>query len=383
VHVIRLGAYDYITKPLIPEELLLLIRKALLQDANPVGKTQGTKYVKSQKPSSGYLLSDSPESKKLEHQISLVAPTNYSVIIYGESGVGKEGAARMIHEKSARSKKAFVAMDCGAISKELAGSELFGHEQGAFTGAATQKAGHFELANGGTLFLDEIGNLPYEVQTLLLRVIQERVLRRIGGSKVIDIDVRIIVASNESLMESAQTGKFRMDLYHRLNEFMVEVAPLRKRKRDILFFAGYFLKQAAEDLQKTIAGFDIEAAEALLNYPWPGNIRQLKNTVKRAALLSTGNVGIAALPAEILNFEHSQFDLAENGNSYHDEKFDLQHDEEANHKNLKKAGLGAQYDVILSALEKANFNKTKAAEILGIDRKTLYNKMKLINPNEK
>ena len=387
VKVIRLGAFDYVTKPLVPDEILLNIRKALSQDStekNSNGSVSAPKQTRAKNSSLQYLFSDSQQSKNLERQITLVAPTNYSVIIYGESGAGKEGVARLIHDKSSRSTKAFIAMDCGAMSKELAGSELFGHEKGAFTGALMQKTGHFEMANGGTIFLDEVANLPYEVQTLLLRVIQERSMRRIGGTKEMDIDVRIIVASNEQLMESVRKGKFREDLFHRLNEFTIEVPPLRKRKPDILFFANYFLKETAADLQKTLTGFEPEVEEIFLNYPWYGNIRELRNVIRRSALLSNGMVDVKALPFEILNHGHLQFGLTETETPEPKEDHIAEPiSEQLSKPKLKKAALEAEYEVILSALTRANFNKSKAAEILGIDRKTLYNKMKQIKVNEK
>ena len=386
VKVIRLGAFDYVTKTLVPDEILMNIRKALSedgQDKNQNGSAPGPKQARG-KPTMQYLFSDSQQSKNLERQISLVAPTNYSVIIYGESGAGKEGVARLIHDKSQRSNKAFIAMDCGAMSKELAGSELFGHEKGAFTGAQIQKTGHFEMANGGTIFLDEVANLPYEVQTLLLRVIQERVMRRIGGTKEMEIDVRIIVASNEQLMESVRKGKFREDLFHRLNEFTIEVPPLRKRKQDILFFAQHFLKETAEDLQKNLTGLEPEVEDIFLNYPWYGNIRELRNVIRRSALLSNGKVDVKALPFEILNHGHLQFGLPETETSEpKEEHIPEPASDQFSKPKLKKAALEAEYEVILTALTKANFNKSKAAEILGIDRKTLYNKMKQMKVNEK
>lgn len=276
VNVIRLGAFDYVTKPLLPEEILLTIKQALLKggngsvEANGSDAKRATVKAKGKGKDNGYMFNDTNESKNLLRQIELVAPTNYSVIIYGESGAGKEGVARTIHDKSVRAGRPFVAMDCGAISKELAGSELFGHEKGSFTGAVGQKIGHFEMANGGTLFLDEIANLPYDVQVSLLRVVQEKKLRRVGGTKEIDIDVRIIVASNERLSESARKGKFREDLYHRFNEFSIDVPPLRQRKGDIMFFAEKFLQDTASELGRTLKGFNPDVEDAFLKYPWYG-----------------------------------------------------------------------------------------------------------------
>lgn len=401
VNVIRLGAFDYVTKPLLPEEILLTIKQALLkgggsEEGSTDPKRTATKSGRAKIKDNGYMFNDSNESKNLLRQIELVAPTNYSVIIYGESGAGKEGVARTIHDKSSRASKPFVAMDCGAISKELAGSELFGHEKGSFTGAVGQKIGHFEMANGGTLFLDEIANLPYDVQVSLLRVVQEKKLRRVGGTKEIDIDVRIIVASNERLSESARKGKFREDLYHRFNEFSIDVPPLRQRKGDIMFFADKFLQDTSNELGRDLKGFNPDVEDAFLKYPWYGNLRELKNVIKRAALLSIGDmVDSRSLPFEIVNHSKLEFEETPAQNiptetvSARTYESPVQHTPVSNTAddsklqperiNLKKAAQMAEYDMILDALKKANFNKSKAAEILGIDRKTLYNKMKQIN----
>ncbi len=390
VKVVRLGAFDYITKPFIPDEILYIINQALTQ--NDSGTSPETKVAKTKNSPYSYLFSNSVHSKYLQNQIALVAPTDYSVIIYGESGAGKEGIARLIHDKSKRAGKPFVAMDCGAISKDLAGSELFGHEKGSFTGAVGQKIGHFEMANGGTLFLDEVANLPYDTQTLLLRVLQEKVLRRIGGNKETAVDVRIIVASNERLTESIQRGKFREDLYHRLNEFGIELLPLRKRKEDIVFFANHFLKETAAELGKTLSGFEPEVEDIFVSYPWHGNVRELKNVIKRAALLSNGDkVGIKSLPFEILNHSQLEFNISENENMQpgNDAGFqppvtsEQMSRTEFSKPKLKKAAMEAEYEMIMVALTKTNFNKSKAAEILGIDRKTLYNKMKQMRMADK
>jgi len=392
VKVVRMGAFDYITKPFIPDEILYIINQALTTQGEP-GVSAETRVAKTKNSAYSYLFSNSAHSKYLQNQISLVAPTDYSVIIYGESGAGKEGIARLIHDKSKRSGKPFVAMDCGAISKDLAGSELFGHEKGSFTGAVSQKIGHFEMANGGTLFLDEVANLPYDTQTLLLRVLQEKVLRRIGGNKETAVDVRIIVASNERLTESIQRGKFREDLYHRLNEFGIELLPLRKRKEDIVFFANHFLKETTAELGKSLTGFDPEVEDIFLSYPWHGNVRELKNVIKRAALLSNGDkVGIKSLPFEILNHSQLEFNISENENMQpgNDANFhspvagdQITRSGEFSKPKLKKAAMEAEYEMIMVALTKTNFNKSKAAEILGIDRKTLYNKMKQMRMADK
>jgi two-component system response regulator HydG len=294
VDVMKLGAYDYVTKPLFPDEIILSIKKALAKAAAGDDNTTSTITLEEAKKvvraktiitSGQYIFSDSPEFKSILKQIDLVAPTNYSILIYGESGSGKEAIAQEIHKRSKRSDQPFVAIDCGALSKELAGSELFGHEKGSFTGAINQKIGSFEIANGGTIFLDEVANLSYDVQVALLRVVQERKMRRIGGNKDIELDVRIIIASNERLLDAARKGKFREDLYHRFNEFSIEVPPLRERKYDVMIFARHFLKLTNDELNKNIKGFSPEVEAIFQKYVWHGNLRELKNVVKRATLL--------------------------------------------------------------------------------------------------
>ena len=308
-----------------------------------------------------------------------MAPTNYSVIIYGETGSGKEGIAQEIHKRSKRRSGAFVAIDCGALSKELASSELFGHEKGAFTGALFQKTGSFELANGGTIFLDEITNLPYDVQVSLLRVVQERKMRKVGGIRDIDLDVRIIIASNESLWDSARknTARFREDLFHRFNEFAITVPSLRERKEDIKTFASHFLHLTNLELEKNIKGFTPEVETIFQDYIWYGNLRELKNVVKRAALLTDGAyIEAHTLPFEISNFSKLQFDdnTSAQGRSANGADSPAS-DSEKPQESLKGAGMDAEYKMILAVLKKVKFNKTKAAKILDIDRKTLYNKL--------
>jgi two-component system response regulator HydG len=399
VEVMKLGAYDYVTKPLFPDEILLTIKKALAEPSsdNMAIKPNGNSSVSTtvQKPrataySGSYIVGDSPEFATILKQIDLVAPTNFSVIIYGESGSGKEAIAQQIHQKSKRGGKPFVAIDCGALSKELAGSELFGHEKGAFTGALNQKIGSFEIANEGTIFLDEIGNLSYDIQVSLLRVVQERKIRRVGGNKDIEIDVRIIIASNERLWDAARSGKFREDLYHRFNEFSIEVPALRDRRPDIMLFSKHFLRMTNEELGKDVKGFTKEVEDILNNYMWYGNLRELKNVIKRATLLTDGDyVEIKSLPFEITNFYKLQFDSPSiiiptkseqtqllpglNGGS----SINANGGSAISYENkLKTANLDAEYEVILDALKQSNFNKSKAAKMLNIDRKTLYNKMR-------
>ncbi|OJW81275.1 MAG: sigma-54-dependent Fis family transcriptional regulator [Bacteroidetes bacterium 46-16] len=386
VEVMKLGAFDYVTKPLFPDEILLTIKKALSGDSSgekgpskPAAQKNTSTAATSGKAkmpgNENYILGDTPEFLNIIKQIDLVAPTNYSVIIYGESGSGKEVIAQQIHQKSKRADKPFVAIDCGALSKELAGSELFGHEKGAFTGALNQKIGSMEIANEGTIFLDEIANLSYDIQVSLLRVVQERKIRRVGGNKDIELDVRIIVASNERLWDAARNGKFREDLYHRFNEFSIEVPPLREREKDIMLFANHFLELTNKELDKNVKGFSKEVEDIFNNYVWYGNLRELKNVVKRATLLTDGDyVSIKSLPFEITNFHRLQFDtpVAARKSPVENEQ-----SSPGNYENkLKSANLDAEYEVILDALKQANFNKSKAAKLLNIDRKTLYNKMK-------
>jgi two-component system response regulator HydG len=320
------------------------------------------------------LIGQDPETAKIYRQIEMVAPTNYSVILYGESGTGKEVIAKTIHEASKRKGKPFIAMDCGTLSKELSGSELFGHVKGAFTGAVTDKEGHFEMANGGTLFLDEVSNLPKDVQASLLRVIQERKYKRVGGTKEMDVDVRIIVASNENLQEAYQKGKFREDLYHRFNEFSINLPPLRKRKDDIPLFAQFFLDRTNEELQKNIEGYDDEVIDMFLNYAWPGNLREFRNVVRRAVLLtSSGTINAKVLPWEITQ-STQQFDSTPHSV---EEPAASTNGSAVKEVDLKDAAAKAEYETIMNVLKEVNFNKTKAAEILKIDRKTLYNKIKI------
>lgn len=379
VELIKLGAYDYITKPLYPDEILNTINKAIDMQA-ALNQNVASETVKKEKPKSlqldttEFVVGQSPASKELMKQISLVAPTSYSVIITGESGTGKEFVAKNIHLNSPRKDKPFIAMDCGSLTKELAGSEFFGHEKGSFTGALYTKIGHFEMANGGTLFLDEVGNLSYEIQAALLRTVQERRIKRIGSTKEIDLDVRIIVATNENFVEAMQNGRFREDLYHRFNEFSIHLPPISQRGKDIMAFAHTFLAVANEELGRNVQSFSKEVEECFLTYNWPGNVRELKNVVRRATLLTeTEEIQLKALPLEISTYaKAAAIESAVENSIMRSTKLNKPRD-------LKNAALEAEYDTILNVLREVNFNKTKAAKILNIDRKTLYNKMKSID----
>jgi two-component system response regulator HydG len=379
VELIKMGAYDYITKPLYPDEILNTINKAfethyaLVEEKTAsISKEKSSKENKKKAFAGEFVAGTSKASKELLRQIELVAPTGYSVIIMGESGTGKESVAKSIHLNSPRYNEPFVAMDCGSLTKELAASEFFGHEKGSFTGALYTKIGHFEMANGGTLFLDEVGNLSYEIQAALLRTVQERKVKRIGSTKEINLDVRIIIATNENLQEGIQKGKFREDLYHRFNEFSIYIPPLRDRGNDIILLAEHFLRIANEELGRNVSSFSPEVIECFMNYRWQGNIRELKNVVRRATLLTEGNeILTKALPLEISNYKMPVYE-------YNNNHAELGEVKEPRH-DLKNAAQEAEYETILKVLREVNFNKTKAADILNIDRKTLYNKMKSIN----
>ena len=399
VEVMKMGAYDYITKPLFPDEILVTIKKALesASQENEVIQTQpsagSSTEEKVERPamakertpsitvSRDYIFGDTPVFKQILQQIDLVAPTNYTVIIHGESGSGKEAVAQEIHKRSKRKSKPFVAIDCGALSKELAGSELFGHEKGSFTGALNQKIGSFELANTGTIFLDEVANLSYDIQVSLLRVVQERKMRRVGGVKDIELDVRIIIASNERLWDAVRRGKFREDLYHRFNEFSIDIPPLRQRPDDIMLFANHFLQQTNTELGKNIRGFSPEVENIFRTYVWYGNLRELRNVIKRATLLSDGHeIDATSLPFEISHFNKLQFDKQPEPAATNTIPTTVSEIAESprtiSETTLKGASIDAEYEMILKALKKVNFNKSKAAKLLNIDRKTLYNKMK-------
>jgi two-component system response regulator HydG len=378
VEVIKLGAFDYITKPLIPDEVLSILNKLLTKGEEKTAEDQpketGTGAKK--KFSFDFYTGKSPASVFLHEQANIIAGTNYSVLLYGESGTGKEVIASMIHDLSERSHKPFVALDCGTLSRELAGSELFGHVKGSFTGAIQDKEGHFELAEGGTLFLDEVGNLSAGVQAALLRVIQERKFKRVGGNKETPTDVRIIVASNENLNEAYRKGKFREDLYHRLNEFSIYLPPLRERREDIMPLADFFLEQSNKETKKNISGFNEDVLNIFMEYSWPGNLREFRNVVRRAVLLTQPEAKIAAtsLPQEIVHHtpaNHTPYDQP----MHHFEG--LTHPETFPNKDLLKgAASRAEFYTIMSVMQQVNFNKKKAAELLKIDRKTLYNKLK-------
>lgn len=356
VLTMKSGAADYLSKPIQPDELLKKINEAL----NPVSTLSAGKPITDSKLehtdfAEKYIEGGSEAIRQLYNYVDLVAPTPMSVLIFGASGTGKEYIAHRIHRQSKRADKPFLAIDCGSIPKELASSEFFGHLKGSFTGALTDKAGAFEEVNGGTLFLDEIGNLSYDVQIQLLRALQERRIRRVGGTEEIKVDIRLICATNEDLSAAIEKGTFREDLYHRINEFTLKMPSLSECREDIMIYANFFLDQANKELDRHIVGFDAASTVALQAYSWPGNLRQLKNTVKRATLLTqTDFITQTDLDPDVLQIYSATNDDV---NALHDEK--------------------AEKERIIHALQHTNNNKSKAAKLLGIDRKTLYNKLRL------
>lgn len=349
VKAIRMGVYDYITKPVNPDELLMILQEALQQKDKTSNTPSGN---------DNFIEGVSPASQQINEYTRLIAPTEMSVIIEGESGTGKEQAARKIHLLSNRASGPFVAIDCGTLSTELAASELFGHVKGSFTGALNNHRGQFEAANGGTLFLDEVGNLSYEVQVKILRAIQERVIQPLGSSKQITVDVRIVTATNDELANSVKAGKFREDLYHRLNEFKIKLPALKERGEDIALFITHFIEQANKELGKTIKGLSDDVTELFYKYDWPGNLRELKNIIKRAVLLTnTPLIAMTALPDEMV----------------------LSVEQINNDKDLKLMQENTERELIIKTLKEVKYNKSKAAKLLNIDRTTLYYKISRYN----
>lgn len=386
VLAMKSGAADYIAKPVQPDILLQKINDALqaASVATPVSQpvsaasapvSTAFTSVSSHSPHTSasasstnaaasdttanasdsasvpkYLEGRSEASCQLYDYVRLVAPTPMSVLILGASGTGKEYVARRIHELSARKGKPFFALDCGAIPKDVAASEFFGHKKGAFTGADADKRGAFEVANGGTLFLDEVGNLSYDVQVQLLRALQERRIRPVGGDRELTVDIRLVCATNENLEQAVAEGRFREDLYHRINEFTIYMPQLRERGNDIFLFADLFIRQANAELQRQVDGLDAAAAELLVQHSWPGNLRELNNVMKRAVLLARGRQITAA------ELQQAMGPVRQNAvPTLHNEADERQRIEEA--------------------LRQTGGNKAKAARLLGIDRKTIYNKM--------
>lgn len=368
VRSIKIGAFDFVSKPIIPDELLKIIALALNSDASSDRvKTSQALQV----DHNNYVIGQNAAMNQLWQHLELVSPTQMNVVIYGESGTGKEQLARSLHALSRRSSKPFIAVDCGALATELAASELFGHAKGAFTGAHAAKIGLFEQSDGGTLFLDEIGNLPYEIQVALLRVVQEGRVRRVGETTDIQVNVRLVAATNEPLNELIVQGKFRNDLYHRLNEFELHIPPLRDRLVDLQAYCDHFVEAACNEFNKPHAKLSDTVLDVFHAYTWPGNLRELKNIIRRAVVLSSGE-GLTTqdLPS---SFKTS----IETDDNVDQVKSGLQNESPATAlRGLKSHNQAAEKQLILDALELSRFNKKKTAEYLGIDRSTLYKKMK-------
>lgn len=354
VECIRSGAHDYMAKPLNPEEVLKKIRMFQITEEKPSAQSRLSSNDINQKI--GFIRGNSEEFKKVYEYVDLVAPTNLSVFIKGDSGVGKEHIARLIHEKSHRVTGPFVPVDCGVTSKELSASDFFGHIRGSFTGAIQDKKGYFVDANKGTLFLDEVGNLSVDTQMQLLRVLQEKKIKPVGANKEIPVDVRVVTATNEDIEKAIASCRFRSDLFHRLNEFIIQVPTLEKCKEDISLFAHHFLQMANKEIHKNIIGFDEETLELFQSYQWPGNLRELKNAVFRLTLVSQDQI----IKADVL--KETMPDIY---------NYELPVSMETKEILEKKR--------IIEALKRTNNNKSKAAVLLEIDRKTLYNKMSLYN----
>jgi len=356
VEAMRLGACDYITKPFDVQEVITVAQKAIEQ-----GKLlKEVAYLRSQREEIRFenIVGKSKKIKEIYEIIEKVTKNDATILISGESGTGKELIARAIHFNSPRRQKPFIPINCAGIPENLLESELFGHEKGAFTDAASQKLGMFELANEGTLFLDEISGLKVDVQANLLRALEEKEIRRLGGTRIIRVDVRIISATNVDLKQAVQEGKFRKDLYYRLNVVPIYLAPLRERKEDVPLLIDYFLQRYNQIFRKKIGGLTKEAVECLVNYNWPGNIRELKNVIERlVALKEEGVVTVKDLPFDI-------FIKSSIGNSFQAEG------------GLKEANKDFERQYIEIILERVGGNKAKAARILGIHRNALFNKMK-------
>ena len=366
VNSIKLGAFEFVSKPVIPDELLKVVNLALSRQAQQQSSEKSNKH----KQSPDYIIGKDEQAAQVWKHLSIVGPTKMNVLIVGESGTGKEYVARNIHALSRRAEMPFVAVDCGALPVELAASELFGHVKGAFTGAITDKRGLFEEANKGTLFLDEVGNLPYEVQVLLLRAIQEGVIKRVGSNKEIKVDVRIVAATNDFLKRGIENNTFRNDLFHRLNEFELSLPPLRNRLEDLDEFSDFFVQQACEEFDKPLVKVHEEVRQIFRNYSWPGNLRELKNIIRRAVLLCTGTeITPDVLPMGLKDITDEQ-------------PFQPGKEIEGNGSvslNIKDKSKENEKKMIIDALKIHKYNKSKAAEALNIDRSTLYKKIKDYN----
>ncbi len=380
VEAMRLGAFDYITKPFILEELLIIVNRALSLTKLKQENVMLKKQLK-QKYNFHGLIGASPRMQKVYDMIEKIADTESTVLITGESGTGKEVVAKTIHFNSSRSQNSFIPLNCAAIPKDLLESELFGHEKGAFTGAVNTRIGRFELANGGTIFLDEIGELHPSLQVKLLRVLQEREFERVGGTKTVKVDVRILAATNKDLEKATQDGSFREDLFYRLNVIPVHLPPLRKRKEDIPLLIDHFMQIYCKKKKKELIKIPSVIMNCFLSYRWPGNVRELENLVERIVILNdTGTVTIDDLPerfhtdrceqlqttaSSVSALSHGFMPITAAGIALPAEGVDLN----AVLNDMEKG-------LILQALERSSGVKKKAAELLGLNRTTLLEKLK-------
>ena len=384
VEAVKHGAFNYFNKPFDNEQVVLTVKKALEERA----MRQEIRMLKTQLNFAMPLfeqMGNSAEIAKVNELVACVAPTNFTVVICGETGSGKELIARSIHNRSSRCDQPFVVVDCGSIPETLIESELFGFEKGTFTGADQKKAGQFEIASGGTIFLDEIGNLPKPMQGKLLRVLQERRIRRLGSNKEINVEVRVVVAGNERLEYLVESGHFRMDLYQRLNEFCIEIPPLRQRKDDIVFLCKRFMDITNKELNKNIRGITKEALEILLTYNWPGNVRELKNVIRRAVLLAVDIVEPKHLLIKTQEQKQESSPAAGQMASAADQKADqaIPPDLDVNNGNglslrdmVAKCVENVEKKLITEVLKRTGGNKSQAAKILKIDYKTMHYKVK-------
>jgi len=362
---IKTGAYDYITKPFDQETILAIIERALQKRF----LEQEVLYLRSEaahKTAYTQIISQSKSMNNLFDMIEKVAETSSSVLITGESGTGKELIANAIHARSPRAQKPFVAINCASIPAELIESELFGYEKGAFTGAYNQSIGKFEFANGGTIFLDEISTLKMELQAKLLRFLQEREFTKVGGHRIIKVDVRMLAATNTSLADMVRKGRFRDDLYFRLNVIPIEVPPLRRRKGDIPLLAHYFLDRINRQLNKKIKIITPDAMAVLEAYPWPGNIRELENLIERMVVLGSDN--------QLIDEKDLPFDLL-----FHGESMEEPEKGASVEKGLVKVCQAFEHQYILRALRNCKWNQTKTAQLLKIHRNTLVKKIQRLN----
>lgn len=359
VSAIKQGAYDYIVKPFHPEELGSIIKK-IIEHQNLVKENILLKKELSHRYQMQDIIGKSAKIQAIFELIKTVAPTKSTVLIEGESGTGKELVARAIHENSLRPEGPFIALACGALPQSLLEAELFGYEKGAFTGAVSQKKGKIELADNGTLFLDEIGDIDAKTQVDLLRFLQERTFRRLGGTEEIKVDVRIIAATNQDLKKLVNEGRFRDDLYYRLNVFTITVPPLRERKEDIPLLVKHFIDKYRIETGKNIEKISESALQILMEYDWPGNVRELENAIEHAVIVNEGPI---ILPKALPNFCYAA------------------KSESKTAKEIEKSLQEIERDHIISVLLSTKCNISKAAQILGINRVTLYRKIKEYNIN--